>query len=607
MTNRAKRHPVSVIIFLFCMACGSALLAQDQDDYARAERLFNEAKFDSAAQVYLRLFNVESPKNPATYLSLSRALYETQNFDRLGLVAEKYRIDSEDPLGYIDQYWALVSKGKTKKADNLWKEIVAYSASSTEVNCSRLMQRLIRYGAFHQAKHVFVQFAPAIQTAPQNLVEQYLELYFLEDSMHKALTLSMEYLQERPSQVEDFTRFFDRQKSKDGFYNLFKQELFTYTSQHPEVSFTLHVLIWLEQIHGNFGEAARFGLMLARRSSDFTPNLLTLAQDAFNNDALHQCLDLCDFVLTSDYVSAFGGKAAQLKLSTQKRLLEKGDNDAVDLNYLEKALLDLAKNNKASPSIQTEAILEYCSIQIKYRQDINSTVAFLDSLIQSNSLKRKNLNRIKLLYGEALTMQGKPWKALIVYTQVDHDDGDGILGEEARFKKAELSYYEGEFEWAQAQLNILKGATSELIANNAIQLSVFITDNLGLDSNTDAMMGYAAIELLVAQHRLNEAITSLNAWEQVYDEHVLMDNALVMRAEIYEKQRNPEAAIRTYNRVLERFESSILCDNVHWALAELYQKREEHERVKEHCLAILTDFPDSRLVNSARELYRKLP
>ena len=270
-------------------------------------------------------------------------------------------------------------------------------------------------------------------------------------------------------------------------------------------------------------------------------------------------------------------------------------------------MLELANNHKIDPFIQTEAILEYCSIQIKYRQDINYAVNFLDSLIQSNTFKRQNLNRIKLLYGESLTMQGKPWKALIVYTQVDHDDGDGILGEEARFKKAQLSYYEGEFEWAQAQLNILKGATSELISNNAIQLSVFITDNLGLDSNTDAMMGYAAIELLVAQHRYSEAITSLNTWEQIYDEHVLMDNALVMRAEIYEKQRNPEAAIRTYNRVLERFESSILCDNVHWALAELYQKQEEHELVKEHCLDILTDFPDSRLANSARELYRSYP
>ena len=605
MTNRAQRHFINGILSLLCMTWSISLLAQN--DYARAERLFNEAKFDSASQLYLDLFNTESPKNPSTYLALSRSLFEVKDFDRLGLVAEKYRIDSEDPLGYIDQYWALVSKGKAKKANNLWKEIVNYSMSSTEVNCSRLMQRLIRYGAFNQAKVIFTQFAPAISSASQNLVEQYLELYFLEDSMDKALTLSLEYLQERPLQVEGFSKFFDRQKSKEGFYSLFKQKLFTYTSQHPEVSFTLHLLIWLEQIHGNFGEAARFGLMLARRSSSFIPTLLTLAQDAFNNNALVQCLELCDFVLTSEYVNSYGGKAAQLKLTTQKRLLDQGEDQAVDLNYLENALLELASNSEANPSIQTEAILEYCSIQIQYRQDIASTVNFLDSLIQSNAFTRQNLNRIKLLYGEALTMQGKPWKALIVYTQVDHDDGDGILGEEARFKKAQLSYYEGEFEWAQAQLNILKGATSELVSNDAIQLSVFITDNLGLDSNMDAMMGYASIELLVAQHRYSEAIASLNTWEQVYDEHVLMDNALVMRANIYEKQRNPEAAIRTYNRVLERFESSILCDNVHWALAELYQKQEEHELVKEHCLAILTDFPDSRLVNSARELYRSYP
>ena len=86
------------------MTWSISLLAQN--DYARAERLFNEAKFDSASQLYLDLFNTESPKNPSTYLALSRSLFEVKDFDRLGLVAEKYRIDSEDPLGYIDQYWA---------------------------------------------------------------------------------------------------------------------------------------------------------------------------------------------------------------------------------------------------------------------------------------------------------------------------------------------------------------------------------------------------------------------------------------------------------------------------------------------------------------------
>ena len=73
---------------------------------------------------------------------------------------------------------------------------------------------------------------------------------------------------------------------------------------------------------------------------------------------------------------------------------------------------------------------------------ISPTINFLDSVIEKGSFHHSHLNQLKLLYGDALTMHGKPWKALIIYTQVDHDDGDGILGEEARFKKAKLSYYE---------------------------------------------------------------------------------------------------------------------------------------------------------------------
>ena len=95
MTNRAQRHFINGILSLLCMIWSISLLAQN--DYARAERLFNEAKFDSASQLYLDLFNTESPKNPSTYLALSRSLFEVKRLDRLGLVAEKYRIDSEDP------------------------------------------------------------------------------------------------------------------------------------------------------------------------------------------------------------------------------------------------------------------------------------------------------------------------------------------------------------------------------------------------------------------------------------------------------------------------------------------------------------------------------
>lgn len=598
---------IFAIGFAVLLGMGGNLALGQDSRYAEAESLFNEGKYDSAATIYLELFGQESPQNPATYTSLSRALYESENFDRLEVIARTYSKESEDVIGYIDEYEALLRKGKNKKAEKVLLEVYRFVEGTSDFNCSRLMHRLTRYKHFQQAKVAFARFNAQNHLAPPSLTQQYLELYFLEDSVERALNLTLEYLRSEPNQTQAFTTFLDRQKSKEGFYTLFKQQLFAYSSQHAEASFTLELLIWLEQVHGNFGEAARFGLMLARRSDTFVPNIFNIAQDAFNSDALLECLELCDFLLSSNYAVQYGPEATTLKLKAQRALVRTGEKNAFDVAQLERSLLALSTDKDVSPSIQAEATIEYCRLRIEYEKDISPIVHFLDSLIERTSFHHKHLNQLKLLYGDALIMHGKPWKALIIYTQVDHDDGDGILGEEARFKKAKLSYYEGEFEWAQAQLKILKGATSELVSNNALQLSVFITDNLGLDSNTDAMRKYAHIELLIEQHNYEDALSSLNTWERAYDQHVLMDNALVLRAEVYVMQGKIEAGIQTYHRVLQDFPSSILCDNIHWELAQLYAKEGKVDLAKDHYLAIMTEFPDSRLVSSARELYRKLP
>ena len=606
MINLASCRIFFFTIGIIISAWGGRVLAQE-NTYEYAERLFHEGKYDSAATVYLGLFKQESPKNPSTYASLSRALHESKNFERLEAVAREYTEESADPTGYIDEYEALLRKGKDKKAEKLLEEVYLYTQNTSEFNCERLMHRLTRYKHFRQAKMIFKQFSAENKPTPLSLTQQYLELYFLEDSIKLALNHTLQYLEAKPNHTEAFIAFLDRQKSKEGFYTLFKQEIFAYTSLHGEAPFILNLLIWLEQVHGNFGEAARFGLVLARRSDTYIPNILDLAQDAFNSDALIECLELCDFILSSDYSSTHEHPARNLKLKAQKVLLSQGEKDGLDLAQLEHALLSLSQDKEASQAIKAEAILEYCKLRIQFQKEISPTINFLDSVIEKGGFHHSHLNQLKLLYGDALTMHGKPWKALIIYTQVDHDDGDGVLGEEARFKKAKLSYYEGEFEWAQAQLKILKGATSELVSNNAIQLSVFITDNLGLDSNTDAMSKYANIELLVAQHNYEEALNYLATWERTYSQHVLMDNALVMRAEIYVMQDKTEMAAQIYLRVLEEYPSSILCDNVHWELAQLYRKGGREDLAKDHYLAIITEFPDSRLASNARALYRKLP
>ena len=65
------------------------------------------------------------------------------------------------------------------------------------------------------------------------------------------------------------------------------------------------------------------------------------------------------------------------------------------------------------------------------------------------------------------------------------------LGHLAKFKNAQVYYFSGEYDWCQAQLDVLKASTSKLIANDALELSVLITDNYNMDTSETAMKLFA--------------------------------------------------------------------------------------------------------------------
>src|SRR5690606_28310264 len=144
------------------------------------------------------------------------------------------------------------------------------------------------------------------------------------------------------------------------------------------------------------------------------------------------------------------------------------------------------------------------------------------------------------------------------------------IGQDARFRNAKLSYYNGDFEWAQTQFDILKTSTSKLIANDALDLSVFIMDNLGLDSTTHAMAEYAQAELLIFQNKLEEAIDKLTILGNLYSEHGLQDDILYLKAQLYARKREFSTAEALYREVFEKYPEDIRADNALFQLAELY-------------------------------------
>jgi TolA-binding protein len=204
-------------------------------------------------------------------------------------------------------------------------------------------------------------------------------------------------------------------------------------------------------------------------------------------------------------------------------------------------------------------------------------------------------------------MQGDVWESTLLYSQVDKAFKEDPLGHEARFRNARLSYFSGDFQWAQAQFEVLKASTSKLIANDALDLSVFIMDNLGLDTTAIALQLYADAELLVFQNRFQDAFGKMDSLLLAFPKHALEDDVLYLRGKIFTKQRQYEKAAAAFEEVVEKYPEDIRADNALFELAGLYEKPlNDVEKAKTLYEKLFVEFSGSTFAVEARKRYRIL-
>ena len=213
----------------------------------------------------------------------------------------------------------------------------------------------------------------------------------------------------------------------------------------------------------------------------------------------------------------------------------------------------------------------------------------------------------KLALADYYLMKSDVWEATLLYSQVDKAFKEEFLGEQARYKNAKLSYYNGDFEWAQAQFDILKAATSKLISNDAIDLSVFIMDNLNLDTIATPLKMYSQAELLTVQNRFEEAFAKLDSVQQMFPEHSLEDDILYAKAHIYVQKKEYDQAVIMYQEIIDNFKEEIRCDNAIFELAELYENQlGESEKAMPLYESLFMDFDSSTFAIEARKRFRLL-
>ena len=228
-----------------------------------------------------------------------------------------------------------------------------------------------------------------------------------------------------------------------------------------------------------------------------------------------------------------------------------------------------------------------------------------EALTKTTSQFQNGLVRLKL--ADVLVYTNKFNEALINYSQVQTNLKNSTLAQTARFKVAQTSYFKGDFKWALTQLKVLKSSSSQLIANDALELNLLISDNIIGDTIFNALKTYAKADLLAFQNKNKEAIDTLNTVLKKFKGRSIEDEALFKQAELYTKIKKYELAEKNYLDIVELQKDGILVDDCYFRLAELYEKQlNSIEKAKEIYQKIIFEFPSSIYLVDARKRFRKL-
>jgi TolA-binding protein len=217
------------------------------------------------------------------------------------------------------------------------------------------------------------------------------------------------------------------------------------------------------------------------------------------------------------------------------------------------------------------------------------------------------MNEVKLEVADIQLLTGDVWESTLTYSQVEKSMKTDTLGQEAKFRNARLAYYKGEFEWAKAQLDVLKAATSKLIANDALELSLLIGDNLVFDTTGEGLRMFSRADLWIYQGKLSTALATLDSLEEAFPASSLSDDILYRKANIAIRQSRFADAESLLDKIVTTYQKDILADNALFKLAELNEKQLGNQaKAMELYKELMTDYPGSLFVVEARKRFRTL-
>ena len=381
---------------------------------------------------------------------------------------------------------------------------------------------------------------------------------------------------------------------------LLKKVLLERAQKNPDILWN-ELLSWLFEKQNQYGSAFRQEKAIFKRmNGSSTSRLENLGQSALENEEYEIAKDIYSYIIenTSDKIVQLDAELNLIDIE----LVGATDStlDAIQKKYEE--LVDIYGYRSQTLQLQ----VAYANFLTFKKNDPAPAEKLLKNSLEL-PMSDRGTAYLKLALGDILVFNKKFNEALIYFSQIQQKLKNDVLGQNARFKVAQTSFYKGDFDWALTQLKVLRSSTSQLIANDAMQLSLLISDNSLEDSTQTALKKYARADFLAYQNKNDEAINALGDILENHKGEKIEDEALLKQAQLYEKLKKYDDAQLNYQKIITFYGNGILADDAYYALGELYRTVfNDPIKAKEQYEKIIYNYQDSYYFPEARKNFRIL-
>ena len=583
-------------IFLVTFLLFSLVLFSQSEQLA--QNYFDRGEFEKAMVSYEDLLKNQSG-NGMYFQKLVECYQQLQQFDK----AEKA---IQERFDKYKQNTLLVELGynyQLQKDEITAKKYYDQAIDKIQKNASEV------YGiAYSFEKKALVDYAlQAYQTAFEldpklNFNFQMALLYGQKGNtdmmIEKFLTESYNSPQNLPMIQNQLSRFMT-EDGDEKFNETLRKALVLKTQKNQDL-FWNDYLSWFYVQQKEYGKAFIQQKSIYKRNPESFSNIVDLAQMAIEDNDQLAAKEILTFVLDNT-------QNTDVLIQAHSYLMEMKINHALEKEYP-------AINEELDLLIKEFGVSPYSLSLLKLQA--NFSAFHLNNpekakIILKNAmempLNRYQLAEVKMELADILLFEEKFNQALIYYSQIESDMNGDVVGQEANLKTAKTSYFKTDFEWASHQLKVLKSATSQLIANDAMDLFLLISDNTVEDSTQVALKKFARADFLLYKNKNQEALIQFQTILKEHKGEEIEAVTLLRIGKIYEKLGNYNAALEQYKLIIDKHKEGIFVDEALYFAAEIYNfELKEVEKAKPLYEEIIFKHEDSIYFVEARKKYRQL-